>query len=60
MTSQPDDIPEFFGRYRRTLQERADIRASAGLSAGDLEQLEALYGLRSGAGRTHGRELAEN
>jgi len=39
------DIPEFFGRYRRTLHERADIRGSAGLSAGDLDQLEALYGL---------------
>lgn len=38
------DIPEFFGRYRRTLEERDDIRGSSGLSAGDLEQLEALYG----------------
>jgi hypothetical protein len=38
------DIGEFFGRYRRTLRERGDIGASAGLSAGDLEQLEALYG----------------
>ena len=45
------DIGEFFGRYRRTLQERADIRASAGLSAGDLEQLEALYGLRAPVGQ---------
>ncbi len=36
--------PEFFGRYRRTLRERADIRGSPGLSAGDLDQLEALYG----------------
>jgi hypothetical protein len=39
------DIPEFFGRYRRTLEERADIRGSSGLSRGDLDQLEALYGL---------------
>jgi hypothetical protein len=39
------DITEFFARYRRTLQERNDIRASAGLSAGDLEQLASLYGL---------------
>ncbi len=38
------DIGEFFGRYRRTLRVRADIRGSAGLSAGDLLQLEALYG----------------
>ena len=38
------DIGEFFGRYRRTLHERGDIRGSAGLSAGDLAQLESLYG----------------
>jgi len=38
------DITEFFGRYRRTLNARGDIRASPGLSRGDLEQLEALYG----------------
>lgn len=44
------DIPEFFGRYRRTLHDRDDIRGSAGLSAGDLEQLEALYGPRSPPG----------
>jgi hypothetical protein len=37
------DIGEFFGRYRRTLRERGDIRGSSGLSAGDLAQLEALY-----------------
>jgi hypothetical protein len=37
------DIGEFFGRYRRTLRERGDIRTSSGLSAGDLAQLEALY-----------------
>jgi hypothetical protein len=44
------DIPEFFGRYRRTLRERADIRASPGLSAGDVDQLEALYGLATSKG----------
>jgi hypothetical protein len=38
------DITEFFARYRRTLGERHDIRASSGLSAGDLAQLEDLYG----------------
>ena len=37
------DIGEFFGRYRRTLRERGDIRGSPGLSPGDLAQLEALY-----------------
>ena len=37
------DIDEFFGRYRRTLNERVDIGASSGLSAGDLEQLRELY-----------------
>jgi hypothetical protein len=39
------DITEFFDRYRRTLDERNDIRRSAGLSDGDLEQLAALYGV---------------
>lgn len=38
------DIGEFFGRYRRTLEERGDIRGSPGLSPGDLAQLESLYG----------------
>jgi len=44
------DITEFFGRYRRTLNARDDIRASPGLSRGDLEQLEALYGPGAAAG----------
>jgi hypothetical protein len=44
------DIEEFFGRYRRGLSERPDIRMSSGLSAGDLEQLETLYGLAPGPG----------
>jgi hypothetical protein len=44
------DIPEFFGRYRRTLQERSDIRRSSGLSAGDLGQLATLYGLAPAPG----------
>ena len=38
------DIPEFFGRYRRELRNRNDIRAVSGLSLGDLAQLRALYG----------------
>jgi hypothetical protein len=44
------DISEFFGRYRRSLGERTDIRRESGLSAGDLEQLERLYGLSSAPG----------
>jgi hypothetical protein len=44
------DIEEFFGRYRRGLSERGDIRAASGLSAGDLAQLETLYGLAPPAG----------
>jgi hypothetical protein len=38
------DIGEFFGRYRRKLTTRDDIRAASGLSDGDLAQLAALYG----------------
>ena len=41
------DIGEFFGRYRRLLSGREDIRAASGLSAGDLAQLAALYGRAS-------------
>jgi hypothetical protein len=41
------DIGEFFGRYRRMLTTRDDIRAAPGLSAGDLAQLAALYGRAS-------------
>ena len=44
------DIEEFFGRYRRGLSERGDIRTSSGLSAGDRAQLETLYGLAPPAG----------
>lgn len=44
------DIGQFFGRYRRTLEQRGDIRASSGLSAGDLAQLEALYGAAAARG----------
>jgi hypothetical protein len=45
------DIDEFFGRYRRTLQERGDIRGSAGMSAGDVEQLRELYGSNPAPGQ---------
>jgi hypothetical protein len=38
------DIGEFFGRYRRQLTKRDDIRGTSSLSAGDLGQLKALYG----------------
>jgi hypothetical protein len=44
------DITEFFARYRRTLVERGDIRGSAGLSEGDLDQLKTLYGLAPAPG----------
>jgi hypothetical protein len=39
------DIPDFFARYRDTLNSRADIAGQAGLSAGDLAQLRHLYNL---------------
>ena len=38
------DIGEYFGRYRRLLRDRNDIREASALSAGDLEQLRDLYG----------------
>ena len=38
------DISQFFGRYRDQLRSREDIANVAGLSAGDLGQLRALYG----------------
>ena len=38
------DIPAYFGRYRRTLAARADIRQHSGLSPGDRRQLTALLG----------------
>jgi len=41
------DIGEFFGRYRRQLKVRGDIRSASGLSEGDLAQLSALYGPHS-------------
>jgi len=33
------DIPEYFGRYRRLLQSRADIRKNAGMSAADRQRV---------------------
>jgi hypothetical protein len=33
------DIPEYFGRYRRVLQSRDDIRKHAGMSAADRERV---------------------
>jgi len=41
------DIDEFFGRYRRQLKVRDDIRSTSALSEGDLSQLSALYGRSS-------------
>ena len=40
------DISGFFGRYRDELRSRDDIANVSGLSAGDLTQLQALYGLK--------------
>jgi hypothetical protein len=37
------DIPAFFERYRKQLGSRDDIAHVSGLSAGDLNQLHALY-----------------
>jgi len=37
------DIPEYFGRYRRQLSARADIRKHAGMSDADRQHLAALY-----------------
>jgi hypothetical protein len=37
------DIEEYFGRYRRLLTERADIRKHAGISDADREQLRKLW-----------------
>lgn len=43
------DIGRFFMRYRELLEARDDITHHDGVSAGDIAQLEALYGLRSAA-----------
>ena len=37
------DIPEYFGRYRRQLSTRDDIRKHAGMSEADRQRLIALY-----------------
>jgi hypothetical protein len=37
------DIPEYFGRYRRLLSVRADIRKHAGMSADDRKRIGQLY-----------------
>lgn len=37
------DIPEYFGRYRRQLSARADIRKHSGMSDADRKRLVALY-----------------
>ncbi|HYL78093.1 MAG TPA: matrixin family metalloprotease [Bryobacteraceae bacterium] len=36
------DIPEYFGRYRRKLATREDIRRNSGISAADRKQLLAI------------------
>lgn len=37
------DIEEYFGRYRRLLSTRADIRKNAGMSEADRKQLRELW-----------------
>jgi len=37
------DVLEYFGRYRRELQTRADIRSHAGISAADRKRAAGLY-----------------
>ena len=37
------DIPEYFGRYRRKLKTRDDIRKNAGLSEADRTRIEARW-----------------
>jgi hypothetical protein len=37
------DIEEYFGRYRRLLSSRADIRKHAGMSEADRKQLRDLW-----------------
>jgi len=37
------DIPEYFGRYRRLLSSREDIRKHAGMSAEDRKRIIQLY-----------------
>ena len=42
------DIPEYFGRYRRKLATRADIRKNSGLSPADRQHLETAISVRPG------------
>jgi predicted Zn-dependent protease len=49
------DIGEYFGRYRRLLRERTDIRSASALSAGDLRQLQDLYDVAPGRAETQAR-----
>jgi hypothetical protein len=37
------DIAEYFGRYRRKLSARADIRKNAGMSDEDRKRVSALF-----------------
>ncbi len=39
------DIPAYFDRYRRRLEERGDIADVSGLSRDDIERLRRLYGV---------------
>jgi hypothetical protein len=37
------DITEYFGRFRRKLEARADIRKQSGMSDGDRKRLAARF-----------------
>jgi hypothetical protein len=39
------DIGEYFGRYRRRIESRDDIRNESGLSAADIARLRSLYSI---------------
>jgi hypothetical protein len=57
------NILEYFGRYRRTLNEREDIRSRSGLSADDERRLLALFDAskkKNGSGKQDSAESASN
>jgi hypothetical protein len=48
------DLIEYFGRYRRLLKSRADIRRNPGMSQGDRQSLAcAWHPDRTGVGKLH-------
>ena len=43
------DVREYFGRYRRKLGRRDDLKGNSGLSARDVERVRKLYGVGGGS-----------